>query len=733
MLHWKKNPGSPKPEKKNKILTYISSLAKHLFIVLVLFNCGDVKIGNLSNPEDTINSDEILNLIYSSPANDKINVPKNTDIILGFNKDLDILTVNDSNITLAVKDTGESVTIFPIYNPLSRTVTVTTAVNLERDTDYKLTVTLGLRDTGGEPMMTMRFVYFKTGNQSDDNAPEVIATYPADGETAPYKTAVVVEFSEDMDPSLVELSGLAVTRDADSSFVIGATVYFANIRSAIFITDDSAFQQDESYTVTVDPLQILEDLSGNSLNSSDMNTFTFTTNVTQPPVAKVPENIFGRNNGLVTLNGAHSYDPDGDEITYLWTQDPGNPETLTFSQNESESADTTVVRPTLDGIYLFELVVNDGTYSSTPDVLEVNVGITPILTTPEDGMTIVSLEGQTSPRLDWTFSFTQPASFNIVVDNNSDFSSPIINENLEDTYFYFPIEYINTYQTIPLYWKVKAFDTYGNSTEYSETRSFMIITDAPSGRSFIWEGNVTVSKPCGDCIFYEISASQTEAVFTITWTAEPGIDDNYYFRVFDHKNYYYAVDTGTTYQDNFYNLSLPLGKYTVYLKVQNAAGWSEWLIAYVYVIEEILPPPELSLPENGSEVIWPYYSSELFAWSNTCSEGVCGAGKFKISLKVHNSDCSTEGKSYTIKSSSYSSLYALYPPNWIYNVWDLHQFGFSIWSNNWEPSNLITCINVGDTMSWKVKYFDPWGRSSNYSETWYFDINVIMDYIVHQN
>ena len=71
----------------------------------------------------------------------------------------------------------------------------------------------------------------------------------------------------------------------------------------------------------------------------------------------------------VTLDGSGSFDPDGDSLSYLWSQTGGTAVTLSSS---------TVVRPTFTapaaaGTLTFQLVVSDGTNSSSPADVTVTV------------------------------------------------------------------------------------------------------------------------------------------------------------------------------------------------------------------------------------------------------------------------------------------------------------------------------------------------------------------------
>jgi hypothetical protein len=137
---------------------------------------------------------------------------------------------------------------------------------------------------------------------------------------------------------------------------------------------------------TASPSFVTPDLPG-GVGGSQMLTFRLTVslggctatstvnvtvkNVDHPPVADAGPAQLVNEGSSVTLQGAQSYDPDGDQVIYLWEQTDGIPVAL---QGAATSA-ATFVAPMLDGgfgqvtILTFRLTASDGELSGTAEVV----------------------------------------------------------------------------------------------------------------------------------------------------------------------------------------------------------------------------------------------------------------------------------------------------------------------------------------------------------------------------
>ena len=89
----------------------------------------------------------------------------------------------------------------------------------------------------------------------------------------------------------------------------------------------------------------------------------------RPPVAKAGPDVVVDWNSVVTLDGSGSSDPDGDAITFKWTQIAGP-----LVQLSHPTMAKPTFGPTASGALLtFQLIVNDGKVDSPPDTVTITV------------------------------------------------------------------------------------------------------------------------------------------------------------------------------------------------------------------------------------------------------------------------------------------------------------------------------------------------------------------------
>ena len=92
----------------------------------------------------------------------------------------------------------------------------------------------------------------------------------------------------------------------------------------------------------------------------------------RPPITNAGPDQIVNESSLVTLDGSASHDPDGDQLTYAWTQTGGNPVVL----NNANTTKATFTAPSVmsnDIVLLFKLTVTDKAGLSSTDTVQITV------------------------------------------------------------------------------------------------------------------------------------------------------------------------------------------------------------------------------------------------------------------------------------------------------------------------------------------------------------------------
>ena len=122
-----------------------------------------------------------------------------------------------------------------------------------------------------------------------------------------------------------------------------------------------------------------------------------------------------------TLDGTGSSDPDGDTLTYTWTQTAGTPVTL----DTSVAGKATFMAPLQPGVLRFSLVVSDSQASSQPSAVMITVTLDPVpiavaganQTVPKRSLTYLQGWGATLDQQPLSYLWQQTAGTPVVIQN----------------------------------------------------------------------------------------------------------------------------------------------------------------------------------------------------------------------------------------------------------------------------------------------------------------------------
>ena len=168
--------------------------------------------------------------------------------------------------------------------------------------------------------------------------------------------------------SVVTLDGSQSSDLNDDILTYNWTLVSTPGGSAATLSDAGAINP--TFTADVDGVYVAELVVNDGTVDSAPDTVTVTAaSANSAPTANAGPDQNVATGSTATLNGSASSDADNDPLTYVWT--------LVSKPNGSSAAlsDVTQSNPTftadVDGVYVAELVVNDGTVDSAPDTVTV--------------------------------------------------------------------------------------------------------------------------------------------------------------------------------------------------------------------------------------------------------------------------------------------------------------------------------------------------------------------------
>jgi hypothetical protein len=172
----------------------------------------------------------------------------------------------------------------------------------------------------------------------------------------------------------VELGTVVELNGSDSNDIDGDTLAY----NWIFIERpdgsvaelDSSFAVQPSFTVDDYGTYIAQLVVNDGTEDSTADTVVITTINNEPPVAVIGPVQDTIVNSLVCLDGSASYDPNGDDITFLWSL--ATPTGSTAVLDSTSSADPCFT-PDVQGEYHLTLTVDDGLLTSEAEEVTVQV------------------------------------------------------------------------------------------------------------------------------------------------------------------------------------------------------------------------------------------------------------------------------------------------------------------------------------------------------------------------
>jgi hypothetical protein len=204
-------------------------------------------------------------ITVSSPLNNAVGVATTEKVVITFNENMDVSTLNALNFTLKQ---GAS-TIAGTVTSTATSITFTAAADLEPEKIYTATLTTGAKDMAGNAIAANHVVTFTTAAAADTTLPTVQVTSPLNNATGiALNQHVSVTFSEAMNATTITSASLTLKQGANA--VAGTVSYTNNVAKFV---PDALLTAGLVYTASI--TTAAKDVAGNAMAAN--TTWNFTT------------------------------------------------------------------------------------------------------------------------------------------------------------------------------------------------------------------------------------------------------------------------------------------------------------------------------------------------------------------------------------------------------------------------------------------------------------------------